>query len=87
MASFKDKSKFKANTYADGSKYTHPSKKHYRVHHYRINKKLEHYDNDTVWVVMENDKTVVESDIVFGINKDRWKASDCDYNDHMKDGN
>jgi len=86
MASFKGKSRHMDNVeVADGAKHTHPSKKHYRPQHRKINGKMEHFDNDVMWVVVE---TKIETiDLEFGINKDRWKFSDYDYNDECKEGN
>jgi len=86
MSSYKGKSKYMDNvTIADGAKHTHPSKKHYRPAHRAINRKMEHFDNDVMWLVLE---TKIETiDLEFGINKDRWKFSDYDYNDEYKEGN
>jgi hypothetical protein len=86
MSSYKGKSKYMDNvTIADGVKYTHPSKKHYRPACRFINRKIEHFDNDVMWLVLE---TKIETiDLEFGINKDRWKFSDFDNNDEYKEGN
>ena len=86
MGAFKSRAKYMDNvSIASGDKCTHPSKKHYRPDHRKINQKMEYYDNDIMWVMMETDLEGIE--IEFGINKNRWKFSDCDGNDENKDGN
>lgn len=75
-----------SKNYVEGWKYTHPSKKHYRPQHVRLNKRIERFDNDGISAHIElDDKTDIS--IETGINKDRWKFCDHDYNDEMKDGN
>ena len=86
MASSKGKSKYMENVaITEGAKWTHSSKKHYRPHHSKINKKMEHFDNDIMWVVLETKLETIEME--FGINHKRWSYSDYELNDDMKDGN
>lgn len=86
MASLKGKSKYMDNVnIAEGNKFIHPSKKHYRPHHYKINKEMQKFDNDLMWVCYETKTHTIDVD--FGINQMTWKAHDGDGFDSCKDGN
>lgn len=86
MASLIGKYGRSSKNYTEGWKHTHPSQGHYRPHHYRINKRMQRFDNDGIHCYIELDNGE-EIDIETGINSDRWRFSDYDYNDEMKDGN
>ena len=86
MSSFKGKSKYMDNVnIADGYKHIHPSRKHYRPQHYRINKEMQKFDNDIMWVCIETETHTIDLD--FGINQTLWKAHDSDGFDDYKNGN
>lgn len=80
------KGKYGKSDYVDGWKRTHPSNGHYIVHHRKLNKKRDMFDNDGVYYFVElDDDSCLEGCV--GINKERYKFSDFDNSDVFKDGN
>lgn len=86
MSSLRSKYGRNSRAFVEGWKHTHPSRKHYRPHHYRINKQIERFDNDGISAFVELGKGDTK-DFETGINRNRWSFSDHDFNDEMKDGN
>lgn len=70
--------------FVDTNKAANPSNKHYRPHHYHINKELDRFDNDHI-AIFSSDDSVVAFEKYLGTNKAQYHFTNPYFYDKFKD--